>query len=477
MMGKGSFVKITAALVITLCYVFLFGSTEKIESISNSRLADTEGGEKADGGNTSEPAETAAENNTETTPYTVSINNEPVSITFPEYSDLDVAAQVKPFELNAAVTVPAGYAAVSEDAVSGTAETSATEKDYVETTTTTAEAETTTAEPVTEHETETVPPETAPPETTSAESAPTESETAAAQTEETAEPQTSADDAALSDAIINIPSNADAGELTVRYNGSGGSVTGDAAEILAQVVMGEIGGSFNEEAIKAQAVAAYTYIKYYNDNGNVPYVAVRTPNDKVKNCVNQVLGEAVYYNGALIQAVYGASTAGYTSSAKNVWGIDYPYLQSVRCELDSLYDPNYGVMTTFTSEEIRNKVRSATGIELDGDPGTWFAIKEHVDNVYVGSFSIGGNTEYVNSSGDTVEITGRVMRENIMDFGLRSASFEVSYSADTDKFTFTTYGYGHGVGLSQHGANNLANYWGYGYKEILSFYYPGCVIG
>ena len=68
------------------------------------------------------------------------------------------------------------------------------------------------------------------------------------------------------------------------------------------------------------------------------------------------------------------------------------------------------------------------------------------------------------------------MREKIMDFGLRSASFEVSYSSDTDKFTFTTYGYGHGVGLSQHGANNLANYWGYDYEEILEFYYPGTVI-
>jgi len=473
-MGKGSFVKITVALIITLCYVFLFGSTEKIESINNSRLEEAEADE-----NTSESADTVTENTPETTPNTVSHNDEPVSMTFPEYTDLDIAAQIKPFELNGAITVPAGYAAVPEAAVTDEEETSVTEKDHGQTTTTaetTTTAATTTTTAVTttpetettdEIETETVSPETAPPEGT---------EGTAEQTEETSLPQTYDTDGTVSDAINIIPSVTDAGELTVRYTGSGGSVTGDAAEILAQVVMGEIGGGFNEEAIKAQAVAAYTYIKYYNDNGNVPYVAVKTPNDKVKNCVNQVLGQAIYYDGALIQAVYGASTAGYTASAKNVWGIDYPYLQSVRCELDSLYDPNYGVITTFTSEEIRNKVRNATGIELDGDPGTWFAIKEHIDNVYVGTFSIGGRTEYVDSDGDTVQITGRVMREKIMDFGLRSASFEVSYSADTDKFTFTTYGYGHGVGLSQHGANNLANYWGYGYKEILSFYYPGCEI-
>lgn len=474
-MGKGSYIKITVTLIITLCYVFIFGSTEKIESISNLKLTENENEESADigGENTSEPEKEMTQGTTEAPADTVTNG----TITFPEYTDLDIAAQLRPFELNAAVTVPAGYAAVSEEAVTGEPETSVTEKDHIETTTaaTTTEASTTaetattvqetTAETEThETETQTVPLETVPPETV---------ESSAEQPEETTFPTY---DTNTSD-TVTIPSNVDAGELTVRYTGSGGSVTGDAAEILAQVVMGEIGGSFNEEAIKAQAVAAYTYIKYYNENGNVPYVAVKTPNDTVKNCVNQVLGQAIYYDGALIQAVYGASTAGYTSSAKNVWGIDYPYLQSVKCELDSLYDPNYGVKTTFTSEEMRNKVKNATGIELEGDPGTWFAIKEHVDNVYVGSFSIGGQTEYVNSSGDTVQITGRVMRENIMDFGLRSACFEVSYSSDTDKFTFTTYGYGHGVGLSQHGANNLATYWGYGYRDILNFYYPGCVIG
>lgn len=471
-MGKGAYIKITVSLVITLCYVFLFGSTGRIESIGESVKKDVSVPESDK--TSDNKKETGDENASDTdganVPETVGYNEEPLIITFPEYTDIKIFSPVIPFELNGAVTVPAGYSEAAESAVS-TSSATETEKDYTETTTTaatttTTEAAATTALTTTEHPpTETAPPETTEETTTepiTEETTPEETET---YTEETTTPPET-----------TVPPAVYAGELTVRYTGSGGSVTGDAAEILAQVVMGEIGGGFNEEAIKAQAVAAYTYIKYYNDNGNVPYVAVKTPNDTVKSCVNEVLGQAVYYNGTLIQAVYGASTAGYTSSAKNVWGIDYPYLQSQRCELDSLYDPNYGVKTTFTSEEIRNKVRDATGIELGGDPGTWFAIKDYVDNVYVGSFSIGGQTEYIDSDGDAVQITGRVMREKIMDFGLRSASFEVSYSSDTEKFTFTTYGYGHGVGLSQHGANNLANYWGYDYKEILEFYYPGTVI-
>lgn len=469
-MGKGAYIKITVSLVITLCYVFLFGSTGRIESIGESVKKDVSVPEsnKTSDNNKETEDENASDTEGANAPETAGYNEEPLIITFPEYTDIKIFSPVIPFELNGAVTVPAGYSEAAESAVS-TSSATETEKDYTETTTTvatTTEAAATTALTTTEPP----PTETAPPETTEETTTePITEETTPEETETYTEETTSPPETTVPPAVY-------AGELTVRYTGSGGSVTGDAAEILAQVVMGEIGGGFNEEAIKAQAVAAYTYIKYYNDNGNVPYVAVKTPNDTVKSCVNEVLGQAVYYNGTLIQAVYGASTAGYTSSAKNVWGIDYPYLQSQRCELDSLYDPNYGVKTTFTSEEIRNKVRSATGIELGGDPGTWFAIKDYVDNVYVGSFSIGGQTEYIDSDGDAVQITGRVMREKIMDFGLRSASFEVSYSSDTEKFTFTTYGYGHGVGLSQHGANNLANYWGYDYKEILEFYYPGTVI-
>ena len=458
-MGKGAYLKITASLIITLCYVFLFGNIDSIESIgeaikNNESESDTE--------NTSYEEEV-------TVPETLIDDNAPSTVTFPEYRDLKIFSPVIPFALNEAITISDDYLvneavdAVSisaSDAVSDRFET--TEPESILSSTSTSE--TSAATETTETTTETAATEASTPaviETT----APEESETQTSEAEET-----------VTSEVISSPSNIDAGELTVRYTGSGGSVTADAKEILAQVVMGEIGGSFDEEAIKAQAVASYTYIKYYNENGSVPYVSVKTPDETVISCVNQVLGQAIYYNGSLIQAVYGASTAGYTSSAKNVWGADYPYLQSIKCELDSLYDPNYGVKTTFTSEEIRNKVKKATGIELEGDPGTWFAIKDYIDTAYVGTFSIGGQTEYTDSSGDTVQITGRVMREKIMDFGLRSASFEVSYSPDTDKFTFTTYGYGHGVGLSQHGADNLARYWNYNYTDILKFYYPGTVV-
>jgi stage II sporulation protein D len=124
---------------------------------------------------------------------------------------------------------------------------------------------------------------------------------------------------------------------------------------------------------------------------------------------------------------------------------------------------------------IRDNVRRVTGIELTGDPANWLRIMSHVDTVYVGSLSIGGQTSFTRN-GTTTQITGRFFREQIMGFDLRSASFTFTYNSATDSFTFTTNGFGHGVGMSQNGANTLARHLGYNYREILLFYYQGVSI-
>lgn len=241
--------------------------------------------------------------------------------------------------------------------------------------------------------------------------------------------------------------------------------------------MNEIGGSFAPEAIKAQAVAAYTHVKYNNLHGNNPNVALKTNvSDSVRVLVASVIGQAVYYNGEIIQAVYSASSAGYTASSGNVWGNPLPYLQSVYCELDEKYDPNYGKTKKFSSSDIKSRVFSTTGITLNGDPSEWIKIIDFTEGKYVGKMTIGGHDTYVNSSGKTVIITGRVFRETIMNYDIRSVAFSVDYDAGTDMFTVTTYGYGHGVGLSQNGANNLATQWVWDYKQILEFYYQGTVV-
>ena len=258
-------------------------------------------------------------------------------------------------------------------------------------------------------------------------------------------------------------------------NSSGRTVSDTALNIVAQAVMAEIGDGFDEEAIKAQAIATYTYIKYYNDNNQKAYIVSKTPSEKMLRLVREVLGKTLYYDGKIIQAVYSASSAGYTASAKSVWGVDYPYLRSKQADFDRLYDINYGRKPTFTVQEMHDYVYKTTGIDLTGDPSQWFTIESYVDNVYVGNMTIGGNSTYT-KNGKEYRITGRHFRETIMGYDIRSHCFDITYDSYTELFTITTYGYGHGVGLSQHGANILASQYDYTYDQILAFYYEGAEI-
>lgn len=271
--------------------------------------------------------------------------------------------------------------------------------------------------------------------------------------------------------------NAEAAGETLYVTVGGMTVSGKAVDIVSRVTQNEMGYTFAPEAIKAQAVAAYTYIKYCNEYGKYPSVLLsETVNDSVRVLTESVIGQAIYYDGEYIQAVYSASSAGYTASSENVWGNAYPYLTSVFCELDAKYDPNYGRTVVYSSDEIKDRVQNVTGISLSGDPSEWISIDGYSDGKYVEQMNIGGYHSYTGSSGRTVKLSGRAFRENIMDYELRSAAFDVSYDSASDTFTFTTYGYGHGVGMSQNGANNLASQWGYDYKQILEFYYTGAVV-
>ena len=58
-------------------------------------------------------------------------------------------------------------------------------------------------------------------------------------------------------------------------------------------------------------------------------------------------------------------------------------------------------------------------------------------------------------------------------FGLRSATFTLTYADGT--FTFSVTGFGHGVGMSQYGADAMAEE-GKTYSEILQHYYTGVTV-
>lgn len=256
----------------------------------------------------------------------------------------------------------------------------------------------------------------------------------------------------------------DVGTLTVISNGK--RITDDAFDIIAGVVQNEVGSSFNEEAIKAQAVASYTYISQSIAAGSTPSVYTSSNvSSKVQQAVSDVLGEAIYYNGSLAFTPYHATSSGATTSSSSVWGGSYPYLVSVDSSVDRKVS-GFEVRTTMPSEKVASLLESKLGVYVDDDPSSWFEILSYTDGDYIDKMAVCGETK--SKSGST--ITGRLIRETVLN--LRSANFDIEYDSSSDKFTFTTYGYGHGVGMSQNGANAYASQ-GWSYVDILEHYYPG----
>lgn len=247
--------------------------------------------------------------------------------------------------------------------------------------------------------------------------------------------------------------------FTAKY---GGSVhTDDAFDLVCRIVNNEISASFSDEAIRAQAVAAYSYVKYHNVNGLTPTVLVKSdPPQRIVDLVSSVWGKCCYYNGKVAQTVYMASSSGYTASSVNVWGGSIPYLVSVECPFDADGDPNYGKQTKFSESEIRSSLERYLGITLSDNPEKWLTVTGYIDGNYVSTVDVDGQAT----------ITGRKLRESVLSYNLKSASFDISYS--DGYFIFTTYGWGHGVGMSQNGANYLAKL-GYTYDQILKYYYTG----
>ena len=263
---------------------------------------------------------------------------------------------------------------------------------------------------------------------------------------------------------------ADYGQLSV-IDGST-PVVGDTYEILCRVVQNEVGNSTEWESTKAMAVASYSYIKYYNDYlGRAPTLRLSSvePGDRVKACVKEVLGQAVYYNGQYANCTYFSISCGVTTTAQSVWGTtQYPYLVSVDSSIEEGYSYSWSPFSkdyTYTPEQMAERMNSALGTSLDpanDDPATWLEITSRTDGKYVGTVRVGNTTT-----------TGRKIRESIL--GLRSHAFDISYDEGSRLFTITTYGYGHGVGMSQTGSMLYARQ-GWTYVQILNHYYPGTTV-
>lgn len=167
-----------------------------------------------------------------------------------------------------------------------------------------------------------------------------------------------------------------------------GGRTGSVLEIISMLVYNEMGSTMATEAMKAQAVAAFTYVMNpHGDNSSL--ICRDNPPQNVIDAVQSVLGQALYYGNDYALTVYSASSGGYTASAADVFGIHYDYLVSVPCEYDASYDPHYGEVVYFSQEEIRSRLQSSYGIVLSDNPTAWM-ILEVGDGGYIRWVDIDG---------------------------------------------------------------------------------------
>ena len=268
----------------------------------------------------------------------------------------------------------------------------------------------------------------------------------------------------------NNTTNSSVSEITI-YRSNGNVINLNMTDYLIGVVSSEMPASFNLEALKAQSVLARTYALKAKQTGKKLTDTVSTQSyididqmknkwgnsfntyyNKIKNAVENTNGEYLSYNGNYIEALYHSTNNGKTESSLDVFGNYYPYLISVSSE----YDKNassYLRTISMPLDTISNKL----GLNLNND-----------SVISILSYTDGGNIKEININGNN--FSGKKVRELL---GLRSADFDISIS--DNNANITTRGYGHGVGMSQYGANGMANA-GYNYKDILSHYYPGTTL-
>ena len=200
-------------------------------------------------------------------------------------------------------------------------------------------------------------------------------------------------------------------ELTI-----GHKPAGDTLKVVSEIVNREVGGSFSYEAIKAQAVAVYTYLKYNGDDSRDLKGKADPPQIVIDAC-NEVLGEALFFEGNYALTVFSASSGGCSANCYEVFYADYPYLRSVPSDYDAAFDPHWGTVTYMSAEDVKSKLEKAYHITLSDDPGNW------IQPVY--SEATGYVTE-VNIDGQKT-IKGYPFS---MIMGLKSSKFNLTYTYD-----------------------------------------------
>ncbi len=271
--------------------------------------------------------------------------------------------------------------------------------------------------------------------------------------------------------------------LTLAVDGEVREVT--MAEYLPLALAGEMPASFEPEALKAQAVALRTYALYYRARRKDAHpdadvcadpgccAALAKESDlraawgtryeeyarKLADAVRETDGQYLVWEDAPALTVFHASSAGRTESGAAL-GVDKRYLVSVDTPETQARVGNLLTTVEVSAEELAEAVSAvAPSADFSGAPSGWIGPVTLDAAGRVRQMTLGGAT-----------VSGLALRQL---FSLRSTDFTLSCADGS--FLFRVRGYGHGLGMSQYGADLMAED-GKDYAEILAHYYPGTTL-
>lgn len=249
-------------------------------------------------------------------------------------------------------------------------------------------------------------------------------------------------------------------------------------EYLCGVLAGEMKNDWPEEALKAQAILARTFVikflmekesKYENadistDINEAQAYDEAGINARIRSAVNDTRGRVLCYQGEPIYAWFHAHSGGITTTADE--GLSYrdaaPYTHSAKGLEDDKAAADAATWSArFTQQQVLKAAKDA-GVNVG----------ESIASVSAGSRYESGRLESLMINGEAVP--ANEFRIAIGSSEMKSTLItELSYEGDI--LTLAGKGYGHGVGMSQWGAYSMAKN-NKKAEEIIRHYFKGVEI-
>lgn len=284
-------------------------------------------------------------------------------------------------------------------------------------------------------------------------------------------------------AAFGVKGNQYRGEIKLLPSSYSGGVTVVNAVSMEAYLMGvvpcEVSPAWHADALKAQAVAARTYAMYHrdgyrsagydvtDDTRSQVYRGAAAESAATNKAVLDTAGEIITYSGKPIDAVFHANGGGYTENSENVWGSVTPYLRGVSEESSSVVNKAWTKTISITQFENAVGTGKIKKIELSKLKKGPMKTKDRGVSGRVKSVTFQGAKGKKTLTGDSMQGI----------FGLSSTLFDLDIKGKN--VVITGYGSGHGLGLSQWGAEAMAEKHGNGkdyYKTILTHYFTGTKI-